>query len=53
MFAPPKPAAPAKGGPAASTPPPPQVEMRKPPLQELIDSGVEFPLGPPIGYNII
>lgn len=53
MFAPPKAAAPAKGSPPSATPPPPPVEMRKPPMQELIDQGVDFPLGPPPGVNIL
>ncbi len=51
-FAPPKPAAGGKGGPPAAAPPAPVKETEKTPLQRLIASGAEFPLGVPAGAHI-
>ncbi len=50
-FAPPKPAAPAKGGPPGAAPPPPPVEIQKTPFQTLVESGQEFIFGHPPGIN--
>ena len=50
-FAPPKPAAPAKGGPPGAAPPPPPVEILKTPFQSMVENGQEFIFGPPPGIN--
>ena len=50
-FAPPKPAAPAKGGTPGSAPPPPPVVIQKTPFQTLVENGQEFIFGPPPGLN--
>ncbi len=51
-FAPPKAAAPAKGGAPTSAPYVPVV-MKKTPFQTLIEKGTDFPLGAPPGVNIV
>jgi hypothetical protein len=51
-FAPPKPAAGGKGGPAASAPYVPVV-VKKTPMQRLIEKGTEFPMGIPAGEHMV
>ena len=52
FFAPPKPAAGGKGGPATSAPYVPVV-VKKTPMQRLIEKGTEFPMGTPGGENMV
>ena len=52
FFAPPKPAAGGKGGPASAAPYVPVV-VKKTPMQRLIEAGTEFPMGAPAGENMV